>query len=737
MNILNQSQYNQGIGKYKLLSSNAGVGSIITTKMGSYVLILDINKWKFIEWANKKIETIREEESDSQKIYDRTKIEIKKRGLLLVDDIRFVKFLKIEKNLDSLVCLIDIPHMTLNDNFNTPNWKNHPIRTALKKNEEKGFASDYMINAAHFPKWFINKKGKLKKIDEWKKIWSEECKKQNGVLENKHFAPPRDGSDFIKEFDAKNLDGYKVKNRVYQILNQTNIVLICPDGHLSDVPWSKYINWKINHKIDDSKANNLLTYDSCCTNPKLKWSESTNKSEGYGSIYVQCDNCGTGKDSAFKVNLEGINSIEPFCDGEKPWEQELDNNFIPKERCTKQMRIALVTANNVYYASGFSSLFIPIHLAENKTKELVEAVKRCNIQYNMTIGKTYAKPKEIWFNQKVDEEFLETNCNISIAELKEGFERFIEILRNEFLMNQEGLNKVDNFENYRWQEYQCFVNNRSILELIDNNGLKFNDIELPSKLKPFFSKIQQVEELKVTQLQLDFTRVEPRDRIVKDGIVEYSKDAKNIFSNNLDKQFVLPANESLGEGLFFQFNESELNDWFKNNEEILSGRFNRFMTELATDIQGAMIMRKIFNNGVKHFVIHSFSHMIMRELEFSCGYPTASLKERLYISNNLDKQMSGVLIYTAEGSEGSMGGLVSQGEPDRISNIIKKGLYRINNCSSDPLCWESDGQGIFDLNLAACFSCSLVSETACEELNLGLDRRVLIDSKFGFFNKLV
>jgi len=144
-------------------------------------------------------------------------------------------------------------------------------------------------------------------------------------------------------------------------------------------------------------------------------------------------------------------------------------------------------------------------------------------------------------------------------------------------------------------------------------------------------------------------------------------------------------------------------------------------------------MRKIYNNGIKHFLIHSFSHMIMRELEFSCGYPTASLKERLYISNNPEKLMSGVLIYTAEGSEGSMGGLVSQGDPDRISIIIKKGLERMENCSSDPLCWESEGQGVFDLNLASCFSCSLVSETACEEINLGLDRRVLVDDEFGYF----
>src|SRR5690606_5468882 len=153
-----------------------------------------------------------------------------------------------------------------------------------------------------------------------------------------------------------------------------------------------------------------------------------------------------------------------------------------------------------------------------------------------------------------------------------------------------------------------------------------------------------------------------------------------------------------------------INKWLENNSLQLNERFSRFLSrEIGHKEQGVGIKQKIKNNGIKHFLIHSFSHLMMRELEFSCGYPTASLKERLYISNTTDKIMSGVLIYTAEGSEGSMGGLVSQGEPEKIIEIIKKGLQRIINCSSDPLCWESDGQGIFDLNLSACFSCSLVA----------------------------
>ena len=92
-------------------------------------------------------------------------------------------------------------------------------------------------------------------------------------------------------------------------------------------------------------------------------------------------------------------------------------------------------------------------------------------------------------------------------------------------------------------------------------------------------------------------------------------------------------------------------------------------------------------------------------------------------------RMCGVLIYTTDGSEGSMGGLVWQGQPHLINRIITSALKRAEGCSSDLLCWENEE----NLNLAACFSCGLVSETSCEKRNLGLDRRALVDIDFGYF----
>ena len=131
----------------------------------------------------------------------------------------------------------------------------------------------------------------------------------------------------------------------------------------------------------------------------------------------------------------------------------------------------------------------------------------------------------------------------------------------------------------------------------------------------------------------------------------------------------------------------------------------------------------------KFYLLHTFSHLIMKELEFSCGYPTASLSERLYYSD----EMCGVLIYTADGAEGSMGGLVWQGQPELIEKIIISALQRASDCSADPRCCEnSDG-----LNKAACFSCAMVSETSCEQGNMGLDRRALVDPEFGYFKEFI
>jgi hypothetical protein len=122
--------------------------------------------------------------------------------------------------------------------------------------------------------------------------------------------------------------------------------------------------------------------------------------------------------------------------------------------------------------------------------------------------------------------------------------------------------------------------------------------------------------------------------------------------------------------------------------------------------------------------------MLINRLTFECGYSSASLRERLYVSEHPQAPMAGILIYTAAGdAEGTLGGLVRMGKPGRLESLLFRALSGARWCSADPVCMEmgrSGGQGPNSLNLAACHGCSLVPETACEEFNRLLDRGLVI-----------
>ena len=137
----------------------------------------------------------------------------------------------------------------------------------------------------------------------------------------------------------------------------------------------------------------------------------------------------------------------------------------------------------------------------------------------------------------------------------------------------------------------------------------------------------------------------------------------------------------------------------------------------------------------KYLLIHTFSHLIIKELEYLAGYPSTSIQERLYIDEELG--MNGVLIYTIAGSEGSYGGLTSICDDNRIGKLIESAMIRAIDCATDPICYHTHGQGVANLNLSACFSCTLLPETSCEKFNCYLDRRLLIDRDYGYFKSII
>ena len=181
----------------------------------------------------------------------------------------------------------------------------------------------------------------------------------------------------------------------------------------------------------------------------------------------------------------------------------------------------------------------------------------------------------------------------------------------------------------------------------------------------------------------------------------------------------VPAYIVYGEGIFIEFNENCLREWLNTH----STKIYRRVQPLVERFERIQEERHLRERQItpRFMLLHTFAHLLMNRLTFECGYSSAALRERLYVSENPDAPMAGVLIYTAAGdSEGTMGGLVRMGKPGLFEPVVRSSLLAASWCSADPVCMEvgeRGGQGPDSCNLAACHSCALVPETACEEFN--------------------
>jgi hypothetical protein len=187
----------------------------------------------------------------------------------------------------------------------------------------------------------------------------------------------------------------------------------------------------------------------------------------------------------------------------------------------------------------------------------------------------------------------------------------------------------------------------------------------------------------------------------------------------------VPASEVHGEGIFIRFKEGIVAVWEKP-----AGVKNRNDLLIAGH-SGWRNARKLYPSkgypGIRYAMLHTFSHLLIRELALECGYNEASIRERIYASSDPQAPMAGVLLYTAAAdSDGTLGGLVELGKPENLGRLIRSGLRRATVCSSDPLCSEHNAATDRTLHLAACHACAFVAETSCEKGNRYLDRSLLV-----------
>lgn len=187
----------------------------------------------------------------------------------------------------------------------------------------------------------------------------------------------------------------------------------------------------------------------------------------------------------------------------------------------------------------------------------------------------------------------------------------------------------------------------------------------------------------------------------------------------------LPALELYGEGVFFTLDQPTLQRW--ESDPTILERAEDFDRRYQADGQK---FEPDITVDPRFLLLHTISHMLIRELESEAGYPAASIKERIYCSTGGKVPMSGILIYVAVPDVvGSLGGLAELAESVRFLRLLTRVFDHADWCSFDPVCSEHEGQGPSLLNRAACHACALVPEPSCAYGNMLLDRTFLKGSR--------
>ncbi len=451
-------------------------------------------------------------------------------------------------------------------------------------------------------------------------------------------------------------------------------LVTCDHGHLDDFPWLTFV-----HRGEKPGCNGPLRM--------FEYGPSGEMAD----VSIVCDKCGDRRRLAEVVGPDGAKRMPP-CTGRRPHLRDLD----PSGCDIEHARPIALGASNLWFPVVISALSVPQasddlgRLIEENWAVLEKAVSLDVLKAFRDIGQL--KDLSKYTNEQVWQKLEEKKAGTGSEE--------------------------EDPDDLKSPEWKVFTNPSSAKE---SRTFKLSVVEPPPDFTSYFDKIVLVEKLREVRALAGFTRLmSPRDF---DNVADLPENRRAAISRK--KPVWLPASETRGEGIFFQFTESKIQQWVKKNHS--------YDREFERAHFGWKASKNIPNPesgfpGIRFVLLHSFAHALIRQLAIECGYTSASISERLYSRSPEDGEpMAGVLIYTsAADSEGTLGGLCALGDPDKLNRHIKRALEKVRLCSSDPLCSEHEVGGGDKLHGASCHACSFLPETSCERGNKYLDRAALV-----------
>ncbi len=470
-------------------------------------------------------------------------------------------------------------------------------------------------------------------------------------------------------------------------------------GHIDDFPW----DWWAFSEHDGPK----------CNSPQLFLRALGNTSSLAGlRVECRCPECEKrepkyiGRTLANVFQQENLGALQ--CFGKRPW---LDDQ---QAGCGRKVRALLRGASNVYFHVVASAISIPPY-----SEALVQLIAdRCSFvlaqvgSFPFPLLVTMVKNGIPYLGEQYTDEQIESALRV--------------------LGDKSQIRTVQSDVEQRFYEREALREGRPeeekgrsefVAHIVADETMEQSEL-----CHAYLHQLVQVTRLREVRALRGFTRIEPPI-----GADPYKISCAPIHRRPSDW---LPAFEVRGEGIYFEIDERPLAVW--EEEDAVTTRIGLLHKRYqeARKLRGLPVATKEELPSARYVLIHTLSHLLIKQLSLECGYSSASLRERLYVFDGTERnsiargKSAGVLLYTSTSdADGTLGGLVRQGNPDRLEQLLYSALEGARWCSSDPLCIESEGQGADARNLAACHACCLLSETSCENGNRDLDRGLLVGTQ--------
>ena len=513
-------------------------------------------------------------------------------------------------------------------------------------------------------------------------------------------------------------------------------IAVCAAGHLCEFPWKEWIGCQCagdgNLYLTDRGGSELTSIKLECRSCPA--ASPGRRGRNLANTTIKPD-AANGEQSAFQ--RAGI-----ACLGDRPWLGE----GAAEPNCSQPLVGALINQTNIYFPRTLSAITLPNLQIED------DDVARLRMEIEQGAG-TLGVARTLW-NMG--------DRGGAVALIRDGRDGLVErgitgdpdqieaALDSLFATAADTIpdgaiepaDPESDLLAFRRAEFNIIRNEINDPEHIPD--LRVVPVSVADTLTELIQSVNLVERLRETRAFYGFDRLD-QNPIPLDDMPDSAMHQLFRVVPDQQQDRWLPAVEVFGEGIYIELSEDRIAAWQAENTTWLQSRLDDgFISRLGGIYQTLPPLTAASRSWVaRYLLVHTLAHILINQLVFECGYSTASLRERLYISADQNAPMAGLLVYTAAGdSDGTLGGLVRLGRPERFGSIMQRALSRSSWCSADPVCSEHlGGQGSRLVNLAACHACVLLPETSCETINQGLDRAMVVGTPYererGFMSALL